>query len=174
MREKARFARTWALVPGIGQASAQMGGSLRAIQMGGQSIMAQRILFSIGESMSNHYSFKLKHPTADLSEIAKKISLSVTRIWHFNDPRFTPDGVPLPGSYRNSYCIFKLPEKIGSLTEAINLIQEILLKNPELANEILSSSIEKSIYCTLDGEGEFLGATELKILCDFDINLEMD
>lgn len=142
--------------------------------MGAQSIMAQRILFLIGESMSNHYSFKLKHPTADLSAIAKKISLDVARIWRFDDPRFTPDGVRLPGNYKNSYCILKFPEKIESLTEAIRLIQDILLKSPDLMSDSLFSSIEKSIYCTLDGEGELLVVAELKILCNLDINLEID
>jgi hypothetical protein len=164
----------WARAPGTGQASAQMGMSSRAIPMGAQSIMAQRILFLIGEFMSNYYSFKLKHPTADLSAIAKKVPLTATRMWRFDDPRSTPDGALLPGKYTDSYCIFKLPEKIESLTEAIHFIRDIMLKNPNLMSDFSSTYVEKSIYCTLDGEGELLAVAELKILCELDINLEID
>ena len=94
-------------------------------------------------------------------------------MWRFDDPRSSPDGVPLPGKYKDSYCIFKLPEKIESLTEAIHLVRDVM-KIPGLMSEFLSSSIEKSIYCTLDGEGELLAVAELKILCELDIKLEID
>ncbi|MDR6853807.1 hypothetical protein [Variovorax guangxiensis] len=124
--------------------------------------------------MANHYSLKLRHPTLDLSLIAQRIPLVVTRIWRFGDSRFTPDGVPLPGRYKDSYCIFKFPEKIESIKEAIYFVHNILLGDPGLMKDLMSPSFEKSIYCTLDGDGEVLAVPELKTLWSLDIKLEID
>ena len=124
--------------------------------------------------MANHYSFKLRHPTLDLSTIAQKIPLDLARIWRFDDSRFTPDGEALPGKYKDSYCIFKLPKEIGSLQEVVHFIQAFMVADPALMQGLTFPYLEKSIYCSIDGDGETLAVPELKILCDLDINLEID
>ena len=73
----------------------------------------------------------------------------MTRIWQFGDPRFTPDGVALPGKYRDSYCIFKFPKKIESIKEAIHFVHNILLSDPGLKKTWRCLRLKKAFIARL-------------------------
>lgn len=48
-------------------------------------------------------SLRLKHPKIDPQIITHQLRRRPTRAWKVGDPRKTPIGTPLPGSYRETY-----------------------------------------------------------------------
>lgn len=60
--------------------------------------------------MSFHYSVSLQvwHPSDTPKYIASSIGLTPNRSWEVGEPRCTPKGLPLTGTYCESYCVFDL------------------------------------------------------------------
>lgn len=96
------------------------------------------------------------------------------RSWRAGEGRATPDGLMLPGVYAESYCVFGFDEDVASLKDAVDRIALIMRANPGLALELEASGYEKSIYCTLDGDGEVVGVECLKDLVRLGIFLEIE
>ena len=123
--------------------------------------------------MPTHISLRLKHPTMDLAGIAAELKLSSTRIWAAGDPRKTPHGDPLRGVQQESYCALRIITSSGTIGAAIDVIRQALANSAMLRSDFFLSDLRKSLYCTLESEGEVLDLTALKSLVDLDIRLEI-
>ena len=53
-------------------------------------------------------SLQVRHPNADAERIITGIGRIARRCWTAGEARTTPDGRPLTGNYRESYCVFDL------------------------------------------------------------------
>ncbi len=61
--------------------------------------------------MCEHYygiSFRVTHPSKDLSTVGPKLGIKPFRLWKVGDPRSTPKGDKLEGLYANSYICIRL------------------------------------------------------------------
>lgn len=68
-------------------------------------------------------SLQVKHPDADPRKIIAGIGLPPSRSWAVGERRATPKGTPLPGTYRESYCIFPLGGKDdGELADFLRIV----------------------------------------------------
>jgi len=68
------------------------------------------------------YRFKVslafKHPSADLSGLSKLFGLEPFRQWHVGEPRTSPRGQPLDGTWKDSYWVAHLSPPDGASLEA--------------------------------------------------------
>ena len=119
-------------------------------------------------------SFKLRHATLDLNDIAAAVALPIFRIWTAGDSRKTMNGDPLDGVYESSYCVFKVVTEEETLPAAISAV-DVALRAAANAYPVLKSvEIEKSLYCTLMEEGETVDPASLALLVAWDIGLEIE
>jgi len=89
----------------------------------------------------------IKHPTADLSRVPQSLGLPVSRIWKAGDPRSTPKGTPLEGSWRNSYCCLTLQEeRVASLPELLRKVLPKLARHKGVLDELTSDGATLSLF----------------------------
>ena len=124
--------------------------------------------------MKVHISFRVKHHWEDLEIFAASLSFPISRIWKAGENRKTTQGVCLEGVYQESYCVFKIPSSIPTITEAISVIRAELLAAPRLQPILKNLSYKKSLYCTLEAGGEILDLAALSSLVNLGIALEID
>lgn len=97
-----------------------------------------------------HISFRISHPTRDLSETWTKLqeipSVQLGRMWKVGDPKKTPKGQPLEGVYKNSYLYFEFDKEWQSallneddLPEAIETFVDKLYPYKELLQELVAT-----------------------------------
>lgn len=119
-------------------------------------------------------SLRLVHPRLDLGAIASAIGLPIVRIWTAGQSRETPRGNSLEGERKNSYCAFDIATPQGTINEAVVVVDTALSKAAVAHGILRSSEIEKSLYCTIIGNGEVIHVTALQQLGDWGIRLELD
>jgi len=51
-------------------------------------------------------SLQIRHPSADPNEIVRRMGQAPVRVWRVGEPRVTPKGTALGGTYRETYCVF--------------------------------------------------------------------
>lgn len=56
---------------------------------------------------------KARHPRLSTDRLSKGLGRRPSVAWVAGAPRTTPTGSALPGTYRNSYCVFDLGRGIG-------------------------------------------------------------
>ncbi|WP_156353263.1 MULTISPECIES: hypothetical protein [unclassified Sphingomonas] len=59
---------------------------------------------------SYRVSLQVWHPDTDPERMIAGIGRPARRHWKVGEERTTPNGTPLPGTYRESYCVFDLGE----------------------------------------------------------------
>lgn len=123
--------------------------------------------------MTTHVSLRLRHPTLDLAQLAAELQLSPTRIWTVGDPRKTPQGDPLAGVQQESYCALRIITSSGTIGAAINVLRRALTNSAALRSGFFLPDLSKTLYCTLESEGEVLELNALKSLVDLGIRLEI-
>lgn len=123
--------------------------------------------------MPTHISLRLRHPSQDLSRLAAKLQLPVSRIWTAGESRATPQGDPLVGAQRESYCAFRIVTAAGTIEAAIELLRQMLATSPSLKSELSIPGLSRSLYCTIEAEGEVLEVDSLKALVDMGVKLEI-
>jgi len=60
---------------------------------------------------SYRVSLQVRHPDADPKDIARGIGLAPKRSWSVGEDRAAPNDTRLPGTYRESYCVFELGDR---------------------------------------------------------------
>lgn len=123
--------------------------------------------------MTTHISLRLTHPTHDLSNLAKKLQLPVSRIWTAGEARSAPKGDALTGKQQESYCAMKIVTPAGTIAAAIDAIRHALAGSPSLTSDFSTAHLRKSLYCTLESEGEVLELDALRALLEMEIRLEI-
>lgn len=123
--------------------------------------------------MPTHTSLRLKHPTMDLAGIAAELKLSSARIWLAGDPRKTPQGDSLPGIRRESYCALRIITSSGTISAAIDVLRQAVANSARLRSDFFLPDLSKTLYCTLESEGEVLETIALNSLVDLGIRLEI-
>ncbi|MEO8627739.1 MAG: hypothetical protein ABI612_06500 [Betaproteobacteria bacterium] len=124
--------------------------------------------------MTSKVSFRLKHPTLDLSAIAQSVGLPIARIWTAGERRITPKGDPLDGVHPGSYCAFRVESSEGTIPAAIKIVDTALHVAVHSHRNLQGQELEKSLYCTIMGEGEFLDLESLRQLINWGIELGID
>jgi hypothetical protein len=62
-------------------------------------------------AFSYRVSLQVRHPDINPHDMIAGIGLPAARYWAMGEERTTPKGTPLPGTYRESYCLFDLGER---------------------------------------------------------------
>lgn len=120
----------------------------------------------------------VKHPEADLSELARELSLPAKRVWKAGEPRMTPTGLPLSGTYSNSHCGMEIrhaPD--SSLTEAIEDFLDYLRPRRAVVDRLSNSGgrLDLMVYWYSPGNtGEEFPPALLRALADMNIALGLD
>jgi len=62
-------------------------------------------------------SFRVFHPSVDPSEITQEFGIEPSRAWKMGDPRATPTGTPLKGTYPETYWYTDLCSVVDAAEE---------------------------------------------------------
>jgi len=124
--------------------------------------------------MSAKVSFRLRHSAMNLEPLTRALGLPVGRIWTSGDNRRTPKDEPLEGIYPNSYCAMNVVTAEGTIPAAIAVVAAALRAAVDSYPILKSAGLEKSLYCTLVGQGEILDCKSMASLVEWQIQLEID
>jgi hypothetical protein len=112
-------------------------------------------------------SLRIRHPTADPSQIDKELQWTPHVSHKVGEPRTTPKGNPLPGVNTETFWYVELPIKDGeSLSDVIAAANRRLLMHRTYLDNLVSSGgrIEYFVGWFVDGNaGEVLSAN---VVCD--------
>jgi hypothetical protein len=90
------------------------------------------------------------------------------------DARKTLQGNALEGSYNESYLALKVVSTSGSISGAIEVVRQAFLAAPQdVLSMLFAPGLHKSLYCTLESEGEEIDIGALRTLVDLGIQLEI-
>lgn len=110
----------------------------------------------------------------DLADIAKAVGLPITRIWTAGKDRQTPRGDLLEGVHQESYCAFSVVTTEETIPAALVIIDTALRLAVSSQRILQGQELEKSLYCTLMGEGEIVDLESLRRLVEWNIQLEIE
>lgn len=65
-------------------------------------------------------SLRIRHPSADPSEISRELQMQPRRMWKAGDARTTPVGTPLSGTYAETYWYTKLCSVVSAADEPLD------------------------------------------------------
>lgn len=104
------------------------------------------------------YSCKLslwaKHPTDDLTDLPHRLGLQPHRCWKAGDVRSTPDGKPLSGNYRESYCSMRIQEERSvSLPDLLKKTLNEFKKHKDVFEEYASKGVSFSFFAAWFSDG---------------------
>lgn len=72
-------------------------------------------------------SLRIRHPVIDADVICKEVGLEAEHKWTVGEQRKTPDGHPLGGINKSTYCCFRLAHPIDlGLVEFLNMCNDRL------------------------------------------------
>ena len=123
--------------------------------------------------MPTHISLRLRHPSQDLSMAASRLGFPIARIWASGESRKTIAGGPMGGEYRESYCAMSIVSEPATIAEAIQTINRTLVAAVDSLPILDDATLRKSLYCTLETEGEVIDSAALKLLAYWNIELEI-
>jgi len=125
--------------------------------------------------MATHVGLRLRHASNDLAGLAAGLGLPAARMWIAGDARKTPLGDPLPGTYQESYLALNISSSSETISGAIEVVRAaILAAPPDLRVLLADPALRKSLYCTLESNGEGIDLNALKTLVELGIELEIE
>jgi hypothetical protein len=107
-------------------------------------------------------SLRITHPNMDPEDISGQLGLSPFRKWKAGSQRTTPTGKQLPGTYKETYCVFDLDEKsdgelestLCTLTKQFRSLKHFFKKVRSTGGSIeyfIGLFVEKNTGIELDG-----------------------
>ena len=125
--------------------------------------------------MENLISLRLRHPSADLSAIAKEIGLEPHRAWMKGDARQTPKAQPLEGHYDSSYVTVQIEAGTDSVNDVLQRLCDRLAGHMNRITEIRNTGGSLEVYITLAaGHGLSIDHATLLRLGELGLSLELD
>ncbi|MEN3749495.1 DUF4279 domain-containing protein [Sphingomonas sp. HF-S3] len=127
--------------------------------------------------MSNSYSVSLQiwHPDADPQDIIAGFGLPPKRYWKVGDQRVRPNGIPLEGRYRESYCVFDLEDGGGrELSRYLADVLTTLESSTEFIRQLRDTGGKVSFYIIWergDGRGDSFDVPLLSTMARIGIDL---
>lgn len=98
-------------------------------------------------------SLRIRHPTADPASFTRELSLRPQHVWKAGDPRCTPAGEALEGTYRESYWT-------AVLTDPAALSSDMHSVESQLVQALVSLRRAQDFLSHLKAEG---GAAEVAV-----------
>jgi len=125
-------------------------------------------------------SLRVRHPAMDPAGISAAFRLDPKRCWKAGDPRMTPVGTPLSGTWRESYWVTDVldgdcPDK--TLAVALSELAERFSPHRQFFQKIRAEGgrVEFFVGWYIDGNrGDIFDVTLLGRLADLGINLSLD
>ncbi|WP_267389732.1 hypothetical protein [Sphingomonas sp. GC_Shp_3] len=104
--------------------------------VGNLSDVGRLSMVRLSEPMAFSYrvSLQVRHPDIHPQKLIDGIGLPAARYWAAGDERMTPKGTLLPGTYRESYCLFNLGE--GEDGELASFLRRTLVELEQVATFI--------------------------------------
>ena len=103
-------------------------------------------------------SMRFCHPTLNVKAMCESFGLNSRRAWHAGEPKQTPQGVSLGGTYSDSYCACELPiDQAEYLEDGLSLAAEILKPHAVALHEFSQNGGRLSLFISLE-KGVFQGA----------------
>jgi hypothetical protein len=98
-------------------------------------------------------SLQVRHPELSTKEVSKGLRLRPGRAWVAGEPRTTPTGRSLPGTYQNSYCFYRLAKGMGgdALTKKLNAVNHRLQRHTRLLGRWRRTGGTLLYYVTIHG-----------------------
>jgi hypothetical protein len=123
-------------------------------------------------------SLRIEHPSADLTIVGDSLGMRPIRIWKAGEKRTTPDGKPLAGTYKDSYCTIRFePIVTNSLPDQIRETVNIIRTHRDLFEQLAASGGAFNLFIGWFSEGnsgEHLDWKLLKDLADLRVSLDLD
>ena len=121
---------------------------------------------------------RFDHPSKDLSFLSDLLGFQCFRSWIAGEPRNTPNGKLLPGTYDRSYWVSSLEFcDNATLNKQINLAIERLSKVEEAVQELLSSGGMVVIYFQFPGSvniGTSIDRNNLKKMVELGVGIDIE
>lgn len=123
-------------------------------------------------------SLQVRHPTLHPTAITAALGMKPKRSWFVGEPRTTPKGTPLGGTYDRTYWVTstKVTGHRFFFKEVITLIQLL-----ELSREFISEFVETggTLYLNIGlggcrNIGDVIRSADLRRLCDLGIDLGVE
>lgn len=124
--------------------------------------------------MTTHVTFRLKHPSQNLVDVADILGLPIARIWKVGDSRKTTTGEPLDGEYLESYLALKVISDPQTIENAVDVVRQVLLTASDRLPVLMDPELRKTLYCTLELDGEIISLHTLRYLVELGIAIEID
>lgn len=123
-------------------------------------------------------SFRITHPTRDLSPVCAALGMVPARIWKSGEERTTPKGTRVGGIRDHSYCSIAFGESSKApLNEKIAAALSVLKPQRALLRELTHTggalSFFVGVFCD-DNTGESLSGALLEAMADLGIGLDLD
>jgi hypothetical protein len=123
-------------------------------------------------------SLRMEHPDADLSAVCGKLDLVPARAWRAGEPRITPAGNPLAGTYERSYCTIDIKHGANELPcEALRGLVKRLMSKKELLEELSGTGGNFNVFIgwySNGNSGERFDWSVLRDLADLKLSLDLD
>lgn len=120
----------------------------------------------------------LIHPNADPAEITREIGLTPLRAWRFGEPRFTPKGTRLEGTWHDTRWShgFELDRNATIETAIVVALERLTVAGRLLATlRGTGGTAELIISLRSDAhQGASIGADLLKALADLGVGLGIE
>lgn len=122
-------------------------------------------------------SLQVFHPSADPNHIIQTLGRAPIRSWAAGDARLTPVGTPLPGAYRETYCVFDLGEgRDGELAQCLRNAVAGLKDATSLLHELRATGGRANLYVqwTVGERGEVFDTALLSSIAELGIDLGIE
>src|SRR5262245_58169260 len=104
-------------------------------------------------------SLRVFHPSAEPSEITRELHMEPRRTWRAGDPRATPVGTPLPGTYAETYWYTKLCSLVAASNEPLEsaLVRFVdgLRTHEQFLRRMRRDGGRAEFYVGVNGPGSF-------------------
>lgn len=123
-------------------------------------------------------SFRVTHPSRDLSHVVDALKWAPFRIWKVGDRRTDMKGRPLEGTYDKSYCTFRLDrEPAPDLSVLMEETVAYLSRHKGMLDELIATGGKFNFFVgwfSGANSGELFDWKLLQQLADLNISLDMD
>lgn len=99
------------------------------------------------------------------------------RSWAVGDARLTPTGTPLPGTYRETYCVFDLGQGTdGELAHCLRSAVADLKGATSLLRELRATGGRANLYVQwiIGGQGEIFDTALLSSIAELGVDLGIE
>jgi hypothetical protein len=122
-------------------------------------------------------SLQIKHPSANPQDIIEGLGRMPLRYWAVGEPRRTPIGTALPGTQRETYCVFAVGEgNDGELADCLRSAVADLESAAPLFQELRATggSINFYVSWTAGERGEVLDTKLLFSIAQLGVDLGIE